>query len=122
MTKTSRKFLAGISALATCIGAAAIQTAQAQTQILPDIHVTASRLGEGITGASTTVITAEEIARTPAESLQDIISRAPGVQTWSTFGGVSGARIVANLWDSSLPPGQAAEKARTAAGWMVPKP
>src|ERR1700719_898124 len=37
-------------------------------------------------------------------------------------GGVTGARIVANLWDSSLPFEQAAEKARAAAGWMVPKP
>jgi NAD(P)-dependent dehydrogenase (short-subunit alcohol dehydrogenase family) len=34
--------------------------------------------------------------------------------------GVTGARFVANLWDSSLPPQQAAEKARSAAGWMVP--
>src|ERR1700693_1373477 len=34
--------------------------------------------------------------------------------------GVSGDRFVANLWDSSLPPEQAAEKARSAAGWMVP--
>jgi NAD(P)-dependent dehydrogenase (short-subunit alcohol dehydrogenase family) len=36
--------------------------------------------------------------------------------------GVTGARFVANLWDSSLPPDQAAEKARSAAGWMVPAP
>ena len=37
-------------------------------------------------------------------------------------GGVTGARFVANLWDSSLPPGQAAEKTSRAAGWMVPAP
>ena len=36
--------------------------------------------------------------------------------------GVTGARFVANLWDSSLPPEQAAEKARSSAGWMVPDP
>jgi 3-oxoacyl-[acyl-carrier protein] reductase len=36
--------------------------------------------------------------------------------------GVTGARFVANLWDSSLPPEQAAKKARRAAGWMVPAP
>ena len=36
--------------------------------------------------------------------------------------GVTGARFVANLWDCSLPPDQAAEKARSAAGWMVPAP
>ena len=35
---------------------------------------------------------------------------------------VTGHRFVANLWDSSLPPEQAAEKARNAAGWMVPTP
>src|SRR5258706_7562320 len=35
-------------------------------------------------------------------------------------GGVTGDRFVANLWDASLPPKQAAEKARNAAGWMVP--
>src|SRR6266446_2156786 len=33
---------------------------------------------------------------------------------------VSGARFVANLWDSSLPPALAAEKARTTAGAIVP--
>jgi 3-oxoacyl-[acyl-carrier protein] reductase len=33
---------------------------------------------------------------------------------------VTGARLVAKLWDSSLPPAQAAEKARATAGWTVP--
>jgi NAD(P)-dependent dehydrogenase (short-subunit alcohol dehydrogenase family) len=37
-------------------------------------------------------------------------------------GGVTGGRFVANLWDTSLPPEQAAEKARSTAGWMVPAP
>ena len=37
-------------------------------------------------------------------------------------GGLTGARLVANLWDASLPPEQAAEKARTSSGWMVPNP
>jgi NAD(P)-dependent dehydrogenase (short-subunit alcohol dehydrogenase family) len=36
--------------------------------------------------------------------------------------GVTGARFVANLWNSSLPQEQAAEKARRSAGWMVPAP
>ena len=35
---------------------------------------------------------------------------------------VTGARLVANLWDLSLPSAQAAEKARSTAGWMVPTP
>jgi 3-oxoacyl-[acyl-carrier protein] reductase len=37
-------------------------------------------------------------------------------------GKVTGGRFAANLWDSSLPPEQAAEKAHSAAGWMVPAP
>ncbi len=37
-------------------------------------------------------------------------------------GGVTGGRVVANLWDASLPPERAAEKARSATGWMVPSP
>src|SRR3984893_18018772 len=35
---------------------------------------------------------------------------------------VTGHRFVANLWDSSLPPERAAEKARSTAGWVVPAP
>jgi len=36
--------------------------------------------------------------------------------------GTTGSRFVANLWDSSLPTEQAVEKARSMAGWVVPKP
>jgi NAD(P)-dependent dehydrogenase (short-subunit alcohol dehydrogenase family) len=32
--------------------------------------------------------------------------------------GVTGSRFAANLWDATLPPGQAAEKSRTTAGWI----
>lgn len=35
-------------------------------------------------------------------------------------GHITGARLVANLWDSSLPSEQAAEKARAMAGWTAP--
>ena len=35
-------------------------------------------------------------------------------------GQVTGGRFVANLWDASLPPDEAAEKARSSAGWMIP--
>ena len=31
-------------------------------------------------------------------------------------------QFVASLWDSSLPPEQAAERARSMAGWTVPMP
>jgi NAD(P)-dependent dehydrogenase (short-subunit alcohol dehydrogenase family) len=35
---------------------------------------------------------------------------------------VTGARFVAKLWDSSLPPEKAAERARMMAGWSAPTP
>src|SRR5258706_2574134 len=71
--------------------------AQDSRSVLPTIDVTSSRLIPDIVGASTTVITAEQIARSPGESLQEIMSRVPGVQTWSTFGAVNGAGTVVDM-------------------------
>jgi iron complex outermembrane receptor protein len=68
-----------------------------QTQRLPDIYVTSSRLGEGITGASTTVIGKEEIERNPGESVQDLLAREAGIQTRSLYNGVAGAGTTVDL-------------------------
>jgi iron complex outermembrane receptor protein len=65
--------------------------------ILPDLYVTASRLGSGITGTSTTVITAEEIARSPALTIQDILATQPGIQVQSLFGAVNGAQTSVDM-------------------------
>ena len=90
-TTIARVILAGLAA-------AAASTARAQQpQVLPDIYVTASRLGSGITGTSTTVITAEDIARSPSESIQDLLAREAGVQTRSLYNGVSGAGTSVDL-------------------------
>jgi iron complex outermembrane receptor protein len=51
----------------------------------------------GIVGASATVITAEEIAHSPAQTLQEIIAQVPGVQLTSLFGGVNGAKTSVDL-------------------------
>ncbi len=53
--------------------------------------------GGGITGASTTVITREQIERAPQSSLPDIIGREAGVQTKSVYGGVNGAGTTVDL-------------------------
>src|SRR5439155_524414 len=45
----------------------------------------------GIVGTASSVITAEEIAHSPAQTLQEIIAQTPGVQLTSLFGGVNGA-------------------------------
>jgi iron complex outermembrane receptor protein len=89
---TTIKSLGTALALAGTLGC----SAAAQT-VLPPINVTSTRLGDGITGASTTVITAEDIARSPGESLQSLLGREPGIQTWSTYGGVNGAGTVVDM-------------------------
>ena len=67
------------------------QTASAQDALqLPPIDVTFSRLGGNITGASTSVITAEDIEHSPAQSLPDILSQATGVQVTHLLGGPTG--------------------------------
>ncbi|MEA2900028.1 MAG: iron complex outerrane recepter protein [Bradyrhizobium sp.] len=50
-----------------------------------------------LAGASTTVITAAEIARSPAQTVQEIIAQVPGVQLTTLFGGVNGARTSVDL-------------------------
>ena len=51
----------------------------------------------GIVGSSATVITAEEIAHSPAQTLQEIIAQTPGVQLTSLYGGVNGAKTSVDL-------------------------
>jgi iron complex outermembrane receptor protein len=60
----------------------------------PVIGTAASGIVTGtiITGASSTVITSADIERSPSHSLQDILSREPGIQVTNLFGGVNGAR------------------------------
>ncbi|MCA6119749.1 TonB-dependent receptor [Bradyrhizobium sp. WSM 1738] len=50
-----------------------------------------------IVGTASTVITAEEIAHSPAQTLQEIIAQTPGVQLTSLFGGVNGAKTSVDL-------------------------
>src|SRR5215217_4940091 len=52
--------------------------------------VGAVRQFNGIVGTSTAVITAQDIARSPAYTVQEIIAQTPGVQLTSLFGGVNG--------------------------------
>ncbi|MFZ2159683.1 MAG: TonB-dependent receptor, partial [Bradyrhizobium sp.] len=58
---------------------------------------TAVRQFNGIVGASATVITAEEIAHSPAATLQEIIAQTPGVQLTSLYGGVNGVKTSVDL-------------------------
>ena len=50
-----------------------------------------------VTGASTTVITSTDIERNPGVTIQDLLSRQPGIQVRSLFGGVNGAASTVDL-------------------------
>jgi iron complex outermembrane recepter protein len=60
-------------------------------------NATTNRQFAGIVGASTTVITARDIARSPAQTIQEIIAQTPGVQLTTLFGGVNGAQTNVDL-------------------------
>src|SRR3989304_4237633 len=89
------KFRVALAALAGLTATAA--QAQNNIQVLPAVDVWASRTGGGITGASTSVITAEDIARSPGTTIQDLLSQEVGVQTISTSGGKNGAGTTVDL-------------------------
>jgi iron complex outermembrane receptor protein len=59
-------------------------------------NATANRQFAGIVGASTTVITAADIAHSPAQSVQEIIAQTPGVQLTSLYG-VNGVGTTVDL-------------------------
>lgn len=91
-------------------------------QDLAGTGVTVNSLLPG--GASDTGMVPESMAAGERRRLLDPEIMVPPL-LWlvsEEAGGVTGARFVAKLWDSSLPPAQAADKARAMAGWTVPAP
>ncbi|WP_050626784.1 TonB-dependent receptor [Bradyrhizobium viridifuturi] len=51
----------------------------------------------GIVGSSSTVITADDIAHSPVQSLPEILAQVPGVQLQSLYGGPNGAKTSVDL-------------------------
>ena len=86
-------------------GAYAQDSSTGKTVTLPPIDVSSSRLGEGIVGASTTVITSGDIQRAPESTLQDLLAREAGIQTTSLYGGVNGTGTVVGVVIKALAPG-----------------
>lgn len=83
--------------LAACVAAATSPALAQDATALPTVDVNATRTNGGIVGASTSVITAEDIARSPGETVQDVLATIPGVQLKSLFGGVNGAQTTVDL-------------------------
>ncbi len=65
--------------------------------VSPPSGAPAIRQFNGIVGASTSVITAEDIARSPAYTVQEIIAQTPGVQLTTLYGGVNGVKTSVDL-------------------------
>jgi iron complex outermembrane recepter protein len=65
--------------------------------VSPPVDAVGNRQFDGIVGASTTVITAQDIARSPAQTLPEIIAQVPGVQLQTLYGGVGGAQTNVDL-------------------------
>lgn len=63
----------------------------------PAANAPAVRQFSGIVGASTSVITSEDIARSPAQTVQEIIAQTPGVQLTSLYGGVNGVKTSVDI-------------------------
>jgi iron complex outermembrane recepter protein len=93
--KSARGVLGAVLAL----GMVSVHAARAQDQslVLPPIDVTASRLGEGITGTSTSVITAKDIENSPAQNLPDILARSAGIQVMHLIAGPTGTQDLVDL-------------------------
>ncbi len=63
----------------------------------PGATTSAGPVNVGIVGAATSVITADDIRRSPATSIQDIIAQIPGVQVASLYGAVNGTGTSVDL-------------------------
>ena len=102
MSHLSRYFSAPkrrLSFAAACLAGTALVTpafAQDDTQ-LPPVNVNASRISSNIVGASTSIITAEDIARSPGQTIQDVLATIPGVQLQSLYGATNGVGTTVDL-------------------------
>ncbi|MFN3658144.1 MAG: TonB-dependent receptor [Pseudolabrys sp.] len=84
-------------ALAAAVPAGA-QDLQSGAVALPPIDVGYSRTGSGImSGTSSSVITAEDIARAPAQSLPDILATQAGIQVRHLYGSPIGSGDTVDL-------------------------
>ncbi len=96
------KFIAVAAVAAVCTVAPAKAQYQKDEQIvsLPTLDVWASRPGGGVAalpGASSSVITKEDIERASTSSLPDILAERAGIQVQHVIGGTNGSRDVVDM-------------------------
>lgn len=90
---------AAMAALAALLMQGAAHAQSGGTVVLPTIDVSTSRLGAGATivGTSSSVITAEDIQNSPAQTLPDILKAQAGIQLQHVSAGANGARDTVDL-------------------------
>ena len=82
-----------IARFAGAVAALVISVAPIRAQVvLPQIDVSWTRLNSGMVGTSNSVITSQDIERSPAQNLPDILSREVGVQVQHLLSGTNGSR------------------------------
>lgn len=92
-TRLTQAFAAALLAGTALAGPALAQ----QSAQLPPVNVDASRVSGGIVGTSSSVITAEDIARSPGQTIHDVLANLPGVQVQNLFSGVNGVGSVVDV-------------------------
>jgi len=86
------------AALALAVFFASNAAAQNNAVVLPPIDVSWSRIGStGIVGASTSVITSQDIERSPSQSLPDILAQQVGVQVTHVTGSPTGVNDMVDV-------------------------
>ena len=85
------------SALLASLTVARAQDSGRGPLVLPPIDVASTRMGGTIVGASTSVITAEDIAHSPAQTLPDILAQQTGIQVQHLFSGTNGSFDMVDL-------------------------
>jgi len=91
----------GAEQIAKLLGAAlALMTSIAPINaqiVLPEIAVSWTRLNSGMVGTSNSVITSQDIERSPAQNLPDILSREVGIQVQHLLSSTNGSRDAVDL-------------------------
>jgi iron complex outermembrane receptor protein len=65
--------------------------------VLPQIDVSWTRLNSGMVGTSTSIISSQDIERSPAQNLPDILSQQTGIQIQHLFSSTNGSRDAVDL-------------------------
>ena len=88
---------AALAVAAAIAAAPAPAASQDRAPAALEITVTRPHLGQALSPQAVTVYTAEDIARSPAQTLPEFLGQAAGIQFRDLFGGTAGARATVDI-------------------------